>query len=196
MNQPTSNTSLITLAALFLFFSLLLAGINIWTGPHIAAWEELQAAKVAENAKTEQLLQQLFPTATSFEKLGSTVFHDSTADYFLVKAGPAVRGYAIHGFGKGYQSTIHAVVGINPDFSIKAVRMVHEAETEGFGTRLRDKEFLRQFEGKDPETLRVITQGAEKNGITALTAATISSRALAEDAVRSAALFLKNKVRP
>jgi electron transport complex protein RnfG len=195
MNQLTSKTSLATLAILLLCFSLLLAGINVWTGPRIAAWEQIQAAKAAEKTQAAQLLQPLFPDATSFEKLGSTVFHDSIADYFIVKKGPHVIGYAIHGLGVGYQSTIRAIAGLNPDFTIKAVRMVHEAETAGFGTRLWDEAFLKQFEGTDPEKLRVITEGEDKNAITALTAATISTRALAEDAIKTAALFLKNKVR-
>jgi electron transport complex protein RnfG len=190
MKQPTVITSLITLAVVLVLFSALLSFANLWTGPRIAAYEANRAEQAAE------LIQSLFPGATSVEKMGVTVFRDSTADYFRVKKGDTTIGYAVNAFGKGFQSTIHAIAAVAPDFSITTVTLLYEGESEDFGGELHDEKFLAQFKGKRPDRLRVITEDepADTNAIVALTGATISSRALAEDAVKKAVLFLKKEL--
>jgi Na+-translocating ferredoxin:NAD+ oxidoreductase subunit G len=194
MKQPTSLSTVLTFAATMLFFIILLAGVNAWTSPRIAAYEQARAKRTALQAQAGASLQPLFPEATGFEKLGSTTFHDSIADYFRVSKGPATIGYAIHAFGAGYQSIIHAIVGVNPDFTIRSVRVIGQAETEGLGTRLLETDFLKQFSGKKADRLHVIKEGDSADAITAITAATISSRALTEDGVKSAVVFLKNQM--
>jgi electron transport complex protein RnfG len=189
MKQPTVLTSLFTFTVALVLFSSLLTFANRWTGPRIAAYEAYRARQV------EQLLLSLFPGATSIKKIGSTAFHDSTSDYFCVKKGDTAIGYAIDAFGKGYQSTIHAIAAVDPGFSIKAVSLLYEDETEDMGSQVRDEEFLAQFKGKRPDLLRVITEDEpeDTNAIVAITGATVSSRALAENAVRKAVLFLKKQ---
>jgi electron transport complex protein RnfG len=190
MKQPTVITSLLTFTVVLVLFSALLTFANRWTGPRIAAYEEQRAQEI------EQLLQSIFTDATSFKKIGSTAFHDSTADYFCVKNGDTTVGYAIHAFGKGFQSTIHAIASVDPDFTLKEVSLLYEGETEELGGQLKDEEFLVQFKGKRPDLLRVITEDEpeDTNAIVAITGATISSRALTENAVRKAVLFLKKQV--
>jgi hypothetical protein len=57
-----------------------------------------------------------------------------------------------------------------------------------------ENEFLKQFTGKDPHRLHVITGGDTTDAVMAITAATISSRALTEDAVKTALLFLEQRI--
>jgi Na+-translocating ferredoxin:NAD+ oxidoreductase RnfG subunit len=194
MKQPTIQSSLYTLASVTLLFCAFLTFANQWTGPRIAAWE--QAFQAAQQARSVQLLQPLFPEATACEKIGSTVFLDSAADYFCIKKGADTIGFAIHSFGRGFQSIIHAVACVNKDFSIKNVEILHEAETEGLGEQMREPAFLSQFRGKRPENLRVIIEGepADTNAIVAITMATISSRALVEGSVKKGILFLKKEL--
>jgi Na+-translocating ferredoxin:NAD+ oxidoreductase RnfG subunit len=194
MKQPTIVTSLFALATVVLLFCALLTLANQWTEPRIAAWE--QAFQAAQQARSVRLLQPLFPEATACEKIGSTVFLDSAADYFCIKNGADTIGFAIHSFGRGFQSIIHTVACVNKDFSIRSVEILHEAETEGLGEQMREPDFLAQFRGKRPETLRVITEDApaDSNAFVAITMATISSRALVEGAVKKGILFLKKEM--
>jgi Na+-translocating ferredoxin:NAD+ oxidoreductase RnfG subunit len=193
MKQPSILTSLFALATAVLLFCALLTFANRWTGPRAAAWEH--AFQTAQHERSAQLLKPVFPDATTFETIGSTVFADSTADYFCVKKGADTIGFALHSFSRGFQSVIHVIACVNRDFSIKNVELLHEAETEGLGEQLRDSAFLAQFRGKHPENLRVITEGepADSNTINAVAMATISSRALAEGAVKKGILFLKKE---
>jgi Na+-translocating ferredoxin:NAD+ oxidoreductase RnfG subunit len=194
MKQPTLLSSLFALATVVLLFCALLTFANRWTEPRIAAWE--QTCQAAQQARSVRLLQPLFPEATAYEKIGSTVFLDSTADYFCIKKGSDTIGFAIHSFGRGFQSIIHVVACVNTDFSIRNVEILHEAETEGLGAQMREPAFLAQFRGKRPESLRVITEDApaDTNAIVAITMATISSRALVEGAVKKGILFLKKEM--
>jgi hypothetical protein len=99
MKQPTILTSLFALATIVLLFCALLTFANRWTEPRIAAWE--QACQVVRQARSVRLLQPLFPEATACEKIGSTVFLDSAADYYCIKKGADTIGFAIHSFGRG-----------------------------------------------------------------------------------------------
>lgn len=193
MKQPTVLSSFSALCVVLVFFGALLASANLWTGPRIAVYEEGRARQAIE------LLQSMFPGATAFEKIGTTVFRDSVADYFRAKKGDTTVGYAINAFSKGFQSTIHAIAAVAPDFTIKTVRLLYEDESEDFGGQMHDEEFLAQFEGKRPDLMHVITEDEEEepkdtNAVVAITAATISSRALTEGAVKKAVLFLKKEL--
>jgi electron transport complex protein RnfG len=187
-------TSLLTLAGVMLLFCALLTFANRWTEPRIAAWEK--ACEAARLASTSKLLQPLFPETITCEKIGSTMVVDSAADYYCIKKGADTIGFAIHAFSRGFQSIIHAVACVNSDFSIKNVDILYEAETEGLGERMREPDFLAQFKGKRPETLHVTTEDAsgDTTAISAITMATISSRALAEGAVKKGILFLKKEM--
>jgi electron transport complex protein RnfG len=194
MKQPTILTSFFALTIIVLLFCALLTFANRWTEPRIAAWE--QACQAARQASAVRLLQPIFPEATACEKIGSTMFLDSAADYFCIKKGVDTIGFAIHSFSRGFQSIIHAVACVNTDFSIRSVELIHEAETEGLGEQMRNPDFLAQFRGKRPGTLRVITEDepADTNAIVAITMATISSRALVEGAVKKGILYLKKEM--
>ena len=193
--QPTVTSSFVALLALLVFFVVFLSAVNAVTAPRIAAFERAQKEREAQQALAARVLRPLFPEATGFVKLGATTFHDSVADYYRIEKGPVLAGYAIHAFGKGYQSVIHAIVGVNPDFSIRSIRVIHQAETEGLGARMLEDSFLREFTGKDPHRLHVITKGDTADAVMAITAATISSRALTEDAIKTAILFLEQRIK-
>lgn len=80
---------------------------------------------------------------------------------------------------KGYGGRIRIMVGVNPDGTIRAVTVLEQAETPGLGARIREPEFLDQFQNRSLENFNF---KVEKDGgdVHAITAATISSRAVAE----------------
>lgn len=76
----------------------------------------------------------------------------------------------------GYSSQIRAVVSLEPEGNIIAVRILEHAETPGIGSRILEDEFLNQFKNKDVN-----------EQFDTITGATISSTAVI-DSIREKAL--------
>jgi len=123
-----------------------------------------------------------------------------------------VLGYLAVGEKQGYSSRIKVLVAAKPDCSIKEIRILFSAETPGLGERakeiksdrtlwqavaeslgIREKKaangpiapaFQAQFAGKTLDQL-VVVKGETKDKIQAITAATVTSRAVNE-AVKTA----------
>jgi electron transport complex protein RnfG len=76
-------------------------------------------------------------------------------------------GAAFKASGKGYSSIIETMVGMLKDGTITAIKVISQNETPGLGARVAEPEFTGQFENiKD------------LSGVSAITGATISSRAV------------------
>lgn len=89
-------------------------------------------------------------------------------------------GYAVESVShKGYAGDIEVTVGVLPDGSIKAIKIVKQNETPGLGTKVESEDFQKQFIGK---TLSNFKFKVKRDGgdVDAITAATISSRAVSE----------------
>ncbi|MFZ3089783.1 MAG: RnfABCDGE type electron transport complex subunit G [Nitrospirota bacterium] len=79
---------------------------------------------------------------------------------------------------RGYGGPIRITVGVNPDNSVSAVVItkLDQTETPGLGTNITKPKFLDQFKGKKGSELKL---KKDSGAIDAITAATISSRAVA-----------------
>ena len=88
-------------------------------------------------------------------------------------------GYAAIGVSeKGYGGTVKLMVGFKKDKkTVISYRKLEASETPGLGMKLTDPEWSKQFKGKDGTALKVKKDGGE---IEAITAATITSRAVCE----------------
>lgn len=95
-------------------------------------------------------------------------------------------GVAVSTFSnQGYDPTqIQIMVGFMPDGIIDSTVVTQQKETPGLGTKMADPKFNGQFAGKNPTTfsLYVTKDGGQ---VDAITASTISSRAVC-DAIRRA----------
>ena len=138
----------------------------------------------------ERALKKLMPEADRIEKLGDWTIHDKHAEYYEAKKGNTVIGYLIQSYGKGYSSYINTLIAVDKDFKVLRISILGHAETPGLGDEIESDSFMDQFAGKDSEHLRVLKSEAGGN-IQAISGATISSRAVAEDAVRNGVDFLK-----
>lgn len=73
------------------------------------------------------------------------------------------------------------MVGLLPDGSIKNIQLLEHAETPGLGDKMSKSksDWSEQFNGKNPAefTLKVTKDPGKVNEVSAITAATISSRA-------------------
>lgn len=79
---------------------------------------------------------------------------------------------------KGYSGPIRITVGVAPDSSVTAVVItkLDQTETPGLGTNVTKPKFLDRFKGKKGNELKL---KKDSGTIDAITAATISSRAVA-----------------
>jgi electron transport complex protein RnfG len=145
----------VTLAFICIIAAGLLAGVNALTKSKI-----ISQALAEEGAS----LREVLPQAVSFEavKSGDTVLY-----YKALDGEGKLMGVAFKASGKGYSSIIETMVGMLKDGTITAIKVISQNETPGLGTRVAEPEFTGQFENiKD------------LSGVSAITGATISSRAV------------------
>lgn len=170
----------LNLVVIYLIGGAILAAVYAKTSPIIF--------KNNEEAK-KQALRELMPEAEDIKKLGDWTIHEKHAEYFIAKKGDETIGYIIQSFGKGYSSYINTLIAVDKDFIVQKINILGHAETPGLGDEIETESFKGQFKGKDLEHLKVLkTETTEY--IQAISGATISSRAVTEDAVKKGVDFL------
>lgn len=137
----------------------------------------------------EKALKLLIPEADSIAKAGEWLIHDKHAEYYVATKGNTVIGYIIQSYGKGYSSYINTLIAVDTDFKVRKINILGHAETPGLGDEIETETFRNQFTGKDSEHLKVVKQETTEE-VQAISGATISSRAVTEDAVKSGVDFL------
>ncbi len=138
----------------------------------------------------EQALKKLMPEADRIEKLGDWSVHEKHGEYYAAKKGGAVIGYLIQSYGKGYSSYINTLIAVDKDFRVLKINILGHAETPGLGDEIETDGFKNRFAGKDAGHLKVLRTETNEY-VQAISGATISSRAVAEDAVKNGVEFLK-----
>jgi len=137
----------------------------------------------------EAALKKLMPDADKIEKMGDWYIHEKHSEYFVAKKGDNIIGYIVQSFGKGYSSYIDTLIAVDNDFKVQRINIIGHAETPGLGDEIEADNFINQFKGKDMEHLKVLKTDTTEY-IQAISGATISSRAVAEDAVKNGVDFL------
>jgi electron transport complex protein RnfG len=141
------------------------------------------------NEKAEQDALKLLIPGAEFKQLGDWTIHDKHAKYFEAGKDGQTVGYVIQSFGKGYSSYINTFIAVDKDFKVLKINILGHGETPGLGDEIETDAFKDQFTGKDIEHLKVLkTETTEY--IQAISGATISTRAVSEDAVKNGVTFL------
>lgn len=198
----------VNLAVIYVIGGLLIAVIYAYTSP-------IKFQK--EKEEKEKALQEMMKEADQVEVLGNWEPHHKHAEYYAARKCEEVKinnvtdektgkskeikecingtdiGYIAESFGKGYSSYIHVFVSVGTDLLIKKIKILGHKETPGLGDEIEKDYFLDQFVGKTADELVVMKIETDKN-IQAITGATISTRAVAEDAVKNAVNMLKDKL--
>ncbi len=147
------------------------------------------------NEEAEQkALKELLPDADSITKMGEWAPHEKHAKYFMAKKGGQPVGYIIQSFGKGYSSYINTFIAVDTNFKVQKIKILSHGETPGLGDEIESPSFQDQFKGKELPHLKVVKTDT-KDDIQAISGATISSRAVTEDAVKSGVSFLMKTVK-
>jgi len=141
----------------------------------------------------KKALKELMPDAETNEKRDWTI-HDKHAKYFIMKKGGDTIGYVIQSFGKGYSSYINTFIATDKDFKVQKINILGHGETPGLGDEIELDYFKDRLKGKDIDHLKVLkTETTEY--VEAISGATISSRAVTEDAVKNGVSFLIKTVK-
>ncbi len=128
--------------------------------------------RIAEGARLEKIeaMQKVLPQAEEFAEV-------QPGKVWEARRGSEVIGHVLAAHAQGYSGPIESLVGLDPAGVVSGVRVLVQTETPGLGAKVVRPEFLAQFEGRKPEEV-----GLKKDNptgkIDAITAATISSRAL------------------
>ncbi|KAF0195241.1 MAG: RnfABCDGE type electron transport complex subunit G [Bacillota bacterium] len=151
--------------------SLTLALICAVAGGAIAATNSVTSNIILERQQQEltRALGELLPDADQFEEVNE----EGVAYYVGTKAGKAV-GAIMVSAGNGYAGPVNVLVSITMSGEIRTVRVSGHRETVGIGDKVENTQFLGQFVNKTPADKVTIGQD-----ITAVSGATISSRAVA-----------------
>ena len=176
----------VNLVVIYIIGGLIIAFVYAKTSPIMF--------KKAEEEKKAALMTMI-PEADKdgIQSIGKWEPHHKHAEYYVAKKGNEEIGYIIEGFGKGYSSYINVLVSVDKNFMVKKVSILHHAETPGLGDEIEKDYFLKRFENKSVDNL-VVVKGETKDKVEAISGATISSRAVTEDAVRNGVKMLKEKL--
>jgi electron transport complex protein RnfG len=170
----------LNLVVIYIIGGIILATVYAWTSPIMFKHDVIEK---------EQALKKLMPDADKIEKMGDWSIHEKHSEYFAAKKGDNIIGYIVQSFGKGYSSYINTLISVDKDFKVQNINILGHAETPGLGDEIEMDSFKNQFKGKDVEHLTVLKADTTEY-IQAISGATISSRAVTEDAVRSGVDFL------
>ena len=167
----------VTLLVICAAMAAVLAGVNAITKEPIAN---------SKMQKTEAAIQQVLPGASNLEVL------PLTGDTGIVKTVYASEaGYAVEVVPAGFGGGITMMVGI-ADGKVTGISVISHAETPGLGavaaaTNAKGNAFRVQFEGLTGG----IFVGEGDNGITAISGATITSKAVV-NGVNAALEYVQN----
>lgn len=112
--------------------------------------------------------------ATLFPKMDDYTYDEASELYTPLANGDPL-GHAFMAYPKGYGGTIDILIGLEPDTSLRGIRIIAQQETPGLGSKIVDESFLNQFKGLIPDDVRLSRDGGK---VDAITGATISSSAV------------------
>lgn len=157
-----SSLSLLVITAVAV---LILSVVNTLTADVIAARKE---------AERQAVMAAVVPGANSFSELYST---DETIDSITgAYDGVQFKGYCVEVSPTGFVGTIRMMVGVNYGGSVTGVVILDHGETAGLGAKADSPEFLDQYLGKSG----TVSVNESHNSISAITGATITSKAVTE----------------
>jgi electron transport complex protein RnfG len=149
---------------------------------------------IGEKKDKEEALKKMMPEAEVIEELGTWESHKKKAGYYVAKKGGEDIGYVVESYGKGYSSYIKVLTAVDKDLIVQKIEILKHGETPGLGDEILKEPFKKQFTGKDLEHIKLVKVETQEY-IQAITGATISCRAVTEDAVKNGVKLLIERVR-
>ncbi len=136
-DEPSTLKMTLTLAFVCLISALILAVSYGYFQPII------DKNKLSEQDK---IYLEVFPKATSFEKLSYALTNDSCIkELYLAKKDNDEIGKVAICHSRGYGGNIEMMIGISED-KVTKVKVLSNKETPGLGTKVAEYPFLSQFD--------------------------------------------------
>lgn len=140
--------------------------------------------KAAKDAKKLRAIQEVviagYDNSPFSERFNLKSRENETLECYPAKQGGSLTSVAIKTYSKkAFGGAIWLMVGLLPDGTINKVSVIEQKETPGLGTKIAESKFKSQFENKNPQIFKI---NVKKDGgdVDAITAATISSRAVCD----------------
>ncbi len=162
-----------------LFCSAILGGVYAITEKPIAETNK----KIQEAATGAVLVRNAEGTGladgSSILPKADTVLVDGTQfEYFTQVLDGQPIAYAIKSTVTGFGGPLTLMVGISPERKILSTKVLSHSETPGLGAKCdSDEKFISQWRGLDLNVTKLEVQKPVKDGIDAITASTITSKA-------------------
>ncbi len=175
---------LLTLTVIGVIAGGILALVNIWAEPRIAA---------NQKQETERAVYLVQKNGSSYKEIKTP--EGELFKVFDTQENPV--GYSFVYEGNGFQGKIRLMIGIEPDLDkITSIEILEQTETPGLGTKIADPPYKDQYNGLTVGTGITWVKGkkpSRPNEIQAITGATISSKSVAGIVNRGVELLRKMK---
>lgn len=175
MSKSATKETLVLMVKLCLICVIvagLLALVNSVTAPRIAEND----AKVFSAS-----MEEVLPNGGNFKRVEEFSFTTDLTGVVLDSFYKADNGYVVTTIcSEGYGGDIKVMVGINEDFTVNCVKIMSMSETAGLGAKASDKAFTDGYIGlKSGIGVEKNNGGsAEENSISAISGATVTSKAV------------------
>lgn len=170
-------------------FGLLLGLVCAISAGTLTAVYSVVSVKIEENNRLEAIRKRktVLPEAATFE----AVERNGREIHFGLDTEGAAVGTAMTVSQRGYAGPILMTVGIGLDSRLTglAISKLDQSETPGLGVKITKPAFLDMFRGKDLSQIKLRHEGGE---IDAITAATISSRAVVNGVQEGMKWYFRN----
>jgi len=148
----------------------------------------------AELAATLKSVRKVLPAFDGEPAEKKITVEGRERTFYIGHKDGAIVGVATTSSALGYGGTISILVGMDMKGSITGIELLQHKETPGLGTKAGDIEFLAQFNGAMLKDARDEIKVKKDDGdIDSITAATITSRAIAAAATDALRLFIEHK---
>lgn len=138
----------------------------------------LKPIEVQENKANNMAMAQVLSTADEFILI-KDIKLDGYSNIAEVYETKNKSGYVFKVRPNGYGGKIDLVVGIDSNSKVSGIEVIKHSETPGLGAKAKDDAFKSQFVDKNAEEEIGVTKSeAKDNEITAISGATITSRAI------------------
>ncbi len=144
---------------------------------------------VQEEQTAQALRQAVLPGADGFEAMN--ISEGGVKEVYLASAASQPCGYVFEMLSSGFGGEISLTVGVQ-DGAVTGVRIASHSETPGLGANADSDSFLGQFAGKSGEIAVIKNAEPAEDEILAVTAATITSRAVTSAVNEALAYYRAN----
>lgn len=160
----------------------LLGLVNSITSPIIK--EKKEVAK-------QEAMRMLIKEAEEFEPV-LEIKQDEVQELYIARANGEYLGAVAKVSPEGYGGAIELLVGVNNEGCVTGIQVLSHAETPGLGANILKESFNGQFIGKKG-VIEVVKGSAKEGEISAITGATITSRAVTQGVNQAVNYIINNQ---